>query len=280
MIHNGEIEYLSVAEAKALFMAEGTDPLPDEPDPVVVLYGEPRTLACDNFNGHKLYAGAGIGCYLEVFNDNPDSFVRRGINVQFKAMPDFVRLTEGYTSGNGGMDEPVMCRPEPDYVADYFGSDKPDDGDKRQYWKKGTDPDRIYTPPVDPVTTPGKPTGPVVIPDTPVDNTPPVVNTKPDVVVDSDSVMTLSNRNFFTPVVEWKNGKARVTHPNRMDGPHLYILSGQPELSELPTTYDFSPGDEVVVDYQHANSSAEFWFWDLFRAQAIIHFGQPVLTTV
>lgn len=51
---------------------------PNKPDPVA-RYGVPRTLVCENFNIHKLFAGTGIGCLLEVFNENPDSFVRRGV---------------------------------------------------------------------------------------------------------------------------------------------------------------------------------------------------------
>lgn len=39
------------------------------------------------------------------------------------------------------MDEPELPRPD-GYVQDYF------EGDKRIYCRKGTDPDRIYTSPI------------------------------------------------------------------------------------------------------------------------------------
>ncbi|GAB4052574.1 hypothetical protein [Spirosoma litoris] len=82
------------------------------------------------------------------------------------------------------------------------------------------------------------------------------------------------NKSLFIPSIQWSGGKARVVHTNK-PGSGIYLISGQNEITDLPTTYDYYPGDEIEITYiQGATSSSDFSSWGLNKAQVIIQFGQ------
>lgn len=112
-----------------------------------------------------------------------------------------------------------------------------------------------------------------------VDNTQPDPgpDPTPDPTVDNgDTIITIANRQYWVPVIEWFGGKARITHPNRPSGAHWYFVAGQPPLSELPTAYTWSPGDEVEIVYSNSDNITEYWNWNFRKTQVVIKFGQPV----
>ncbi|MBN8824110.1 MAG: hypothetical protein J0I82_18910, partial [Spirosoma sp.] len=62
--------------------------------------------------------------------------------------------------------------------------------------------------------------------------------------------IVVANPEYFNPVVEWSNGKARIVNTASFNsgGKNIYyFIGGQPYVANLPTSYVFSPGDSVSI---------------------------------
>lgn len=244
------------------------DPVPANPTPVdsttidptpatPKLAGDPRTLV-----GHKGTSAVyectinGSKGLIQVTGENPDCFLGRGYNFDYE--PIGVKPT-GPESANYGNDPLFDGRPE-GYRKRYYS-------DKRLFWEQSADADEPY-----PVDIPVPPSEPVQV----------VVDHIPAAEL-SDDQMIVWNPETFSPIVQWKDGLARILNAvNLVPGPgeNLYVsVGGQPPTVGFPLEYRFKPGQQVTILVFISSAPDQVRLDPNKKGYAKIRLGQPQQTS-